>query len=269
MKWTLLAIAGTGAALWLALGSPYAESDGGAAKGSANTSQVVAVPAVFATPLQLATAAAAANAALISDAAPTAPSGVYLEARDATVWGGACHISSEAMSGGRRAALGWSFTGGSHGGVDLAGTQVVAVLEGSSNLQGDEVFGTGVMPKVSSQIWIDAPSDLVRDAAIAVVTQIADLGSVLDVHLAEVTVDYADDQFVMGVEDSLNVKGEAMPDRSCCTMPESRWYNPLADVDDSVVGNPSECRFEGVAGSLERWAFEGENSVFVASIAAE
>lgn len=282
MKWTLLAIAGTGAALGLALGFP----NGGSSQDGADAPASQGTLAFSAVPLETAVAAAAdlqaaGVASALSESLPgtlnaslggvtaNAPSGVYLEARDATVWGGACHISSEAMSGGRRAALGWSFTGGSHGGVNLAGTQVVAVLEGSSNLQGAEVFGIGETPKVSSQIWIDAPSDLVREAAIAFVTQIADLGSILDVHLAEVTVDYEDDQFVMGVEDSLNVRGEAMPDRSCCSMPESRWYSPLADVDDSVVGNPTECRFEGVAGSLERWAFEGENSVFVASIAAD
>ncbi|QDV07531.1 hypothetical protein Poly30_30570 [Planctomycetes bacterium Poly30] len=252
MKWTLLALTGAGAlgAGYLGLGAMRPSCDGG----SCETPEVRAahrlVPALVA-------------------GSSKAPEGVYLEARDATVWGGACHISSEAVSGGRRAALGWSFTGGSHDGVDLAGTQVVAVLEGSCNLQGGEVFATGEKAEVSSQIWVDAPSELVRNAALAFVTQIADLGSILDVHLAEVTVDYENDQFVMGVEDSLSVKGEALPDRSCCTMPESRWYEPLAEVDESVVGNPRECRFEGVAGSLGRWSFEGENSVFVASIASE
>lgn len=199
----------------------------------------------------------------------TAPLGVYVEARDATVWGGACHISSEAVSAGRRAALGWSFTGGSHGGVDLAGTQVVAVLEGSCNLQGAEVFGTDEEPEISSHIWVDAPSELVREAALAFIEEIADLGSVLQVTLANVTVDLQDDLFVMDVENSLAVKGEALADRSCCTMPESRWYTPLVEVEESVVGNPTECRFEGVHGSMERWAFEGSNSVFVASIAPE
>lgn len=192
--------------------------------------------------------------------------GVYVEARDATVWGGACHISSEAVSAGRRAALGWSFTGGSHAGIGLAGTQVVAVLEGSSNLQGPEVFGGDEEPTISSHVWIDAPSAQVREAALAFIAEVADLGSVLEVNQAKVTVEFEDDLFVMDVENSLSVRGEAMPDRSCCTMPESRWYSPLAKVEGSVVGNPSECRFEGVGSSLGRWAFEGANSVFVADL---
>ena len=198
-----------------------------------------------------------------------APSGIYIEARDATVWGGACHISSEAGSGGRRAALGWSFTGGSHGGVNLAGTEIVAVLEGSCNLQGAEVFGTDELPSISSHIWVDAPSALARAAALAFIDEVTDLGAVIEVSQAELTVDFEGELFVMEVENSLSVKGEAMPDRSCCTMPESRWYSPLAEVDSSVVGNPSKCRFEGVEGSLGRWAFEGSNSVFVASLGLE
>ncbi|MEM8709503.1 MAG: hypothetical protein AAGG01_01010 [Planctomycetota bacterium] len=195
-----------------------------------------------------------------------APAGIYLEARDATVWGGACHISSEAESAGRRAALGWSFTDGRHAGVALAGTRVVAVVEGTCNLQGAEVFGTNETPVITSEVWIDAPSAAARSAALAYVQGATDLGEVHAVHASEVTLDYEADRFVMGVDGALRVSGESMADRSCCTMPESRWYSPLAEVNESVVGHPLECRFEGVDGVLDRWAFEGENSVFVASL---
>jgi len=243
IKWTLLALAGAfgtyGAQAWTTVsGSSGSGSSGSEIESAARP---VASPAA-------------------------SPAGIYLEARDATVWGGACHISSEAATGGRRAALGWSFTGGSHGGVDLAGARVVAVVEGSANLQGAEVFGTDELPEIRSQLWIDAPGAAVRDAALALVRGSADLGEILKVQAAEVTLDYADDHFVMRVDGAVSLQGEAMADRSCCTMPESRWYSPLAEVGASVVGNPAECRFEGVTGSLGRWSFEGENSVFVAKL---
>lgn len=241
IKWTLLALASGAAGAYGAWSSQPCDSCG---------------------------ACAVAAAAVAGPLAPRAagPVGIYVEARDATVWGGACHISSEAESAGKRAALGWSFTAGSHGGVDLAGTQVVAVVEGSCNLQGAEVFGTSETPEITSEIWVDAPSALAREAAIAYVSEVTDLGAVGSVHATQVTLHYGADCFEMEVEGSLRVKGESMADRSCCTMPESRWYSPLAEVGDSVVGNPSECRFEGVAGSMDRWSFEGENSVFVASL---
>ncbi len=140
MKWTLLALAG-GGALWAASGHLPCRSccsnAGGAdavsvsADGSAHGAAAMSVEVQEIQPL-----AVLSPAEPVDRAAEVAPSGVYLEARDATVWGGACHISSQAATQGRRAAMGWAFTGGSHAGVDLAGTQVVAVLEGSSNLQG-------------------------------------------------------------------------------------------------------------------------------------
>ena len=199
-------------------------------------------------------------------AVAAAPAGVYVEARDATVWGGACHISSEAVSGGRRAALGWAFSAGNHGGVDLAGTHVVAVLEGTHNLQGSQVFGTEEVPEIRSHVWVDAPNARARDAAVAYVRSSVDLGTLVASSDASVQVSLVADVFTMEVEGHLAVKGMAIADRSCCTMQESRWYSPLFELQESVVGNPSECRFEGVTGSLERWAFEGSNSVFVARL---
>lgn len=200
-----------------------------------------------------------------------APAGVYLEVRNATVWGGACHIGSEAVSQGTFAAAGWGFEGGAHDGVDLAGVRVVSVVEGTSNLQAEDVFRAGGAPEVFSAIWVDAPDQRTADAAVAHVLARMEHGTVRSVERATLTVERDGDAFLVEVPGVLSVEGEALPDRSCCTMPESLWYSPLARDCEAVVGNPSTCRFAGHgdgAGRLSPWAFEGENSAFVARLGA-
>jgi len=205
------------------------------------------------------------------DARADAPQGVYLEVRNATVWGGACHIGSEAVSQGTYAAAGWSFDGGAHGGVDLSGVRVVSVVQGTSNLQADEVFRAGGAPEVRASIWVDAPDERAAEAAVDHVRSRLDHGTVLTVERAPLTVDRSGDLFRLEVPGLLTVEGEALPDRSCCTMPESLWYSPLASGYEAVVGNPTTCRFVGHgegAARLSPWAFEGENSAFVARVGA-
>lgn len=198
-----------------------------------------------------------------------APGGLYLEVRNATVWGGACHIGSEAVSQGSMAAAGWAFEGGRHAGVPLGGVRVVAVLQGTANLQGKQVFRAGSEARVRSALWVDAPGDAAATAAVELVRARLDLGELVEVHRGPVTVARSADRFRMSVPGILTVEGEALPDRSCCTMPESLWYSPLDAGCEAVVGNPERCRFEGVGDGHHRlspWAFEGENSAFIGSI---
>src|ERR671928_228601 len=55
--------------------------------------------------------------------------GVYVEARTASVFAGACHYNGELTTAGREAVLAWNVKGGSWGGVDLAGVRAVADVE--------------------------------------------------------------------------------------------------------------------------------------------
>jgi hypothetical protein len=202
---------------------------------------------------------------------PGAPVGVYLEVRNATVWGGACHIGSEAVSQGTYAAAGWAFEGGAHDGADLTGVRVVSLVEGTSNLQAEHVFRAGGVPEIRSAIWVDAPDQRTADAAVDHVLARMDHGTVLTVERASLSVEQEGDVFQLAVPGVLSVEGEALPDRSCCTMPESLWYSPLATGCEAVVGNPSTCRFAGHGDGparLSPWAFEGENSAFVARLGA-
>jgi len=179
---------------------------------------------------------------------------LYVEARDATVWGGACHVSAQAASGGSRAACAWAFED----------ARVVLAVEGSHNLQGHEVFNSGEAPEVRVAAWVDAPDDAAAEAALERALRSAQgLPAPSSVERAAVAVSAAEGGFEVSVEGVLRLSGEDVPDGACCTMPESRWYAPLAGVDSSVVGFAGQCRFEG-GGGLGAWSYEGENSVFVA-----
>lgn len=189
-------------------------------------------------------------------AVPEIGAGDYVEARNATVWGGACHISSQRDGFGQHAVLAWSFD---------SGVRVVAALEGTANLEAHEVFRTGEAPDRVSEIWVDAPSDAAAEAAVAHVRSISDLGENAGTHRAPVVFERDGDAFRVAIEGVLEVEGEALADRSCCTMPESRWYSPLSESTGSVVGVASTCRFEG-SERLGGWAFEDENSAYVARV---
>lgn len=210
------------------------------------------------------TATCAAPAAACTD---DVPSGVYVEARDATVWGGACHVSAQAETGGACAALGWSFEGGAWSGVSLAGVRAAAAVEGADNLSEHEAFHGGDAAARRALLWIDAPTDEAAEAAESYLRSSGVLGEVLVTERAAVSVSRSGDAFHLAVGDVLEVAGEARADRACCSMPESRWYSTLAETRESVVAVPDACRFDGLHG-LGPWAFEEENSAYVARFGA-
>jgi hypothetical protein len=66
------------------------------------------------------------GAALVSSRAEAdGVRGVYVEARTASVFAGACHYNGELTTAGREAVLAWSVKEGSWGGVQLAGVRAV------------------------------------------------------------------------------------------------------------------------------------------------
>lgn len=208
------------------------------------------------------------SAACTDEVQGAAPSGVYLEARDATVWGGACHVSAQARTGGAHAAMGWAFEAGGHAGVELTGVRVAAALQGEGNLAASEVFNVGEAAPRRAALWIDAPSDDQAAAAESYIRSLGVLGEVTDVTRGDVVVALEGDSFRIAVPGLMTVEGEAMADRACCTMPESRWYPTLSRTASSVVGVPGRCSFEGGVAGLTSWSFEDENSAYVGRFGA-
>ncbi|MEL6713144.1 MAG: hypothetical protein AAFP86_05185 [Planctomycetota bacterium] len=174
----------------------------------------------------------------------------YVEARDTTVWGGACHVSGDAACYGRRAACAF----------DFGDARVVLSVVGDRNLQGQDVFRAGGAAEVQVEAWVDADD---TGAALArAYTAAPDLPAPLEVHGGPIEFTVDGEAFLVRVPGRIELVGDLMPDRACCTMPESRWYAPIARVERTVVGNAESCRVQGA--ELGSWAFEGENSVFIA-----
>ena len=175
--------------------------------------------------------------------------GDYLEVRNATVFGGACHINAEVLGQGQRALLAWSFDGGT-----LADVRVCAAVEGEANL------AKGAERR--SVLWVDAPDDEARAAAAYAIqgTQREALGEVLEVHVADIAFARQEDGHAVSIDGVLAVETRDLTDDACCTMPENRWYQPAAyGLGWSKVGFTEEATFEGVEG-ITSWTYGEANT---------
>jgi hypothetical protein len=173
--------------------------------------------------------------------------GDYLDARDCTVFGGACHINGEAHAQGRSALAAWR--------LDTGG-KVLAAVEGDTNLGPPSGAPAARRRAV---LYVDGVEDTVALRLAAS----ADL-EVLAVHPAPISWRRSGDEFHVAVAGVAELAGSALADRSCCTMPNLLWYRPLASetVPQPIVGNPSRCRFAGADG-LQPWTYEDANTVLL------
>jgi hypothetical protein len=197
-----------------------------------------------------------------ADAATTAPFGAYVEARNASVFGGACHYNGELTTQGQSAVLAWRLQGGAHAGVDLEGVELAAAVTATDNLKTDA-------PR-RSIVYVDSKaSDAQRDAAVKWVreTHAAALGEVLAVETLELDVASDGEHFRVQVGDTLAVCGSAMPDRECCKMPYNVWYEPFESVDSRLVAQTSKFTWDEarLAPKFER---SGHNDAFLGNFGA-
>jgi len=196
----------------------------------------------------------------------SAPEGLYVEARSASVWAGGCHINGEAAMLGRSALVGMRFERGLVEGVELAGVELAAAVQSDANL------GAGAAR--STLVWIDVVDEAQVGPAVAWLTREHGerFGEILDVTRAEVDLEVplseGSQQFTVSVDGALQVIGRPMPDGECCTMPENVWYEPLVPLQGQLVGYASTCRFEGVSAQQSPWAFQEHNNVFVGRFGA-
>jgi len=195
---------------------------------------------------------------LILSSLPAAPvSGTYVEARTAAVYAGACHFGGQYTTQGREAVLGWHFEAGSHGGVSLAGTDLVLVVAGDQNLDAETV-------QRKSVLYLDAgAAPEARAAARAWLeqTHAGVVGELVRVETAPVEVGRDGDAFRLSAGSGVELKGSALPERECCRMAYNVWYEPFEAVSGRLVGNALAFRADEPA--LERsWSRTGENDVF-------
>lgn len=197
------------------------------------------------------------GAALVSSRAEAdGVRGVYVEARTASVFAGACHYNGELTTAGREAVLAWSVREGSWGGVNLAGVRAVAVVGSEANL-------TDSAAARKTELIIDADASAAQAQAFArAVEKVYGrvFGRVVEVRRAPVSFAAEGKTFKVAAPGaSLDV--EAMPDDLCCRMPQLVWYAPLVSVEGRKVGHTRAASYAGGAAG-EAWQRTGENGAF-------
>lgn len=186
------------------------------------------------------------------------PRGAYVEARTAAVFAGACHFGGQATTQGRGALLAWQFEGGSHGGAELAGVDVVAVLSATENLA-----DAGV--KRRSWIYVSSTDDsAARQAAVDWLraNQSELFGAVQSVRAVSLGLAIVGERYSVRSEAGFALAGATLPDRACCRMPFNVWYRPFVALENAIVGHNEEFRVSDRAVD-ERWSRPDENATFI------
>jgi hypothetical protein len=186
--------------------------------------------------------------------------GVYVEARTASVFAGACHYNGELTTAGREAVLAWSVKEGSWGGVNLAGVRAVAVVGSEANL-------TDSAAARRSELIVDSTASAAQASALTRAVESAYgkvLGRVVEVRRAPVSFSAEGKTFKVVAPGTASLDVEAMPDDLCCRMPQLVWYTPLVSVEGRKVGYTRTASYAGGAAG-EAWQRTGENGAFYGS----
>jgi hypothetical protein len=185
--------------------------------------------------------------------------GNYVEARTASVYAGPCHFNGEYTTQGRTALVAFEIEGGAVDGVDLSGLSLAAVITADRNLAEPDAVRRSVVyvDRTSAPVLAAARDWLVRTHGPA-------LGAIEDVRATDVEVDVRGEHFTVTVGEVAELRGYAMPDRACCSMPSDVWYEPL------VPTGPRLAAYTELFGYRDRSLgprFEraGENSAFLAT----
>jgi hypothetical protein len=183
--------------------------------------------------------------------------GVYVEARTASVFAGACHYNGELTTAGREALMAWSVKEGSWGGVNLAGVRAVAVVGSEANLNDSAAARR-------SELIVDGSASEAQAKAFARAVEGAYgrvLGRVVEVRRAPVGFSADGKTFKVSAPGAASLEVEAMPDDLCCRMPHMVWYAPLVPVEGRKVGHTRAAAYAGGAAG-DSWQRTGENGAF-------
>lgn len=186
--------------------------------------------------------------------------GVYVEARTASVFAGACHYNGELTTAGREAVLAWHVTAGSWNGVDLAGVRALAIVSADANLSDAQAARR-------AELIIDESVSYKQAVAFTEAIKsryAAALGRVVVVRSEPVSFSREGTAYTVGAQGLARVNVEAMSDDLCCKMPQLVWYEPLVPLAGRKVGYTTKASYAGGSVGVS-WERTGENSAFYGS----
>ena len=185
--------------------------------------------------------------------------GVYVEARTAEVFTGACLMGSEAETTGRQAVLAWKVDRGSVNGVSLDGLSVVAAVVGDKNLGIYELGGE--KPISRSALFVDARAN--PEQRLALISMVKEMSSVVGtvVSVTSAPIEFADKATEISVaapKVALAIDKHAEHAPGCGA---EQWFHPLAPVNSPAIGMARQHSFSGSDLGL-KWSDPDKVSAF-------
>ena len=214
--------------------------------------------------------ASLASVSVAKDASKSVLRGHYLEARTCQVYTGPCFANGEVGIAGKEAVMAWNIRKGSREGVDLAGLNVVVVVQASDTLGFEGIDSARTARCVI--LVDDKATDVQHHALVAFArSQAGKAGG----HVARVKTAPIDMELdVLKLAGRLQAGSDielltrkARPDDCICSN-ESAYYPPLAQVEHFVPGVTIDGNVTARAlGS--RWSIPDTRSAYMATFAID
>ncbi len=196
--------------------------------------------------------------------------GDYMEMRTCDIFTGPCFANAEIGLSGKQAIMAWSIESGTHANVDLAGLNVVLVLNASDTL----TFGGRLNSKpepIESVVLADArANDEQRAALVEFVQQTAGevAGEIKRVDYIEIemNVNHATMESQLSAGKHVQMASRKLKDGDCVCTNEVLYYPPLTSVENSAPAYTVEASFGG-AGLPVTFSSPGTRSTYLATFA--
>lgn len=189
---------------------------------------------------------------------PPSVQGEYIEARSASVYTGACHFGAEFVDGGKEATLVWHIQHGTWNDVSLDGLTVVAIVTAKKNLAID-------IETRKSVLYVDTDTTAAQRIALRnmLATQQAEvLGDIVAMQSAPLSFAKEGTRFDVTVGEVLALSANRYP-CAACTQPHQIWYQPLAPVQNAIVGKSEVYRYQDTHLAVTWHQGGAVNNVFV------
>ena len=193
--------------------------------------------------------------------------GQYLETRTCEVYTGPCFANGEVGLAGKNAVMAWTIRDGKQDGVSLKGLNVVVVINASCTLGFQGVDGP---KKLKSIILVDQRADKKqKKALIAFAKKHSGRAGKMVVKIRTTPIQMSLDEVKLkanlvagknGKEVKIRTR-KAKPEDCICSN-ESKYYPPLAKVNQFSAGVTIEGKFNG-RGLGIRWSTPGARSAYM------
>ena len=184
--------------------------------------------------------------------------GEYIEARSASVYTGACHFGAEFVDGGKEATLVWHIQHGTWNDVSLDGLTVVAIVTAKKNLAIDTETRKSVL-------YVATDTTAAQRIALRnmLATKQAEvLGDIVAMQSAPLSFAKEGTRFDVTVGEVLALSANRYP-CAACTQPHQIWYQPLAPVQNAIVGKSEVYRYQDTHLAVTWHQGGAVNNVFV------